>query len=71
MEEKTFEAAMHELEAVVQKLESGQLTLDESLAAYKQGMELSHYCKQKLADAKESVVTIMKENEEVNFNSED
>ena len=37
----SFEAAMSELEAIVQKMEAGGLTLEESLEAYTRGVELS------------------------------
>lgn len=69
-QEKTFEEAMQELQTIVQTLESGKLGLEESLEAYKEGMAVSKYCEEKLAKAKESVVTIMKENEEVAFDEE-
>lgn len=69
-DKKTFEQAMQELQEVVQKLESGKLGLEESLNVYKEGMELSKYCKEQLLEAKESVVTIMKDNQEVEFNEE-
>ena len=36
-------------------MESGQLPLDASLAAYKRGAELLHYCRQQLADAEQQV----------------
>ena len=70
-DEKTFEQAMEELKQVVEKLESGNLSLDESLSTYNEGMELSKYCQQKLADAKASVVTIMQENGEEKSFKED
>jgi exodeoxyribonuclease VII small subunit len=39
-----FESALDELEAVVQSLESGRLTLEESLAAYERGIGLYRQC---------------------------
>lgn len=39
-EEIRFEDGMQELEALVQRLESGQMTLEESFAAYARAMEL-------------------------------
>lgn len=52
---KDYESALAELEAIVSDMESGQLTLDGSLAAYKRGAELLQYCRQQLADAEQQV----------------
>ena len=48
---KDFEGAMRELEQLVENLEAGQLSLEESLAAYKRGMLLSQYCQRTLDEA--------------------
>ncbi|MDA0189485.1 MAG: exodeoxyribonuclease VII small subunit, partial [Proteobacteria bacterium] len=50
-----FEAALAELEQIVQNMESGRLPLDESLAAYRRGSELLRHCQQQLADAEHQV----------------
>lgn len=50
-----FEAALAELEQIVQNMESGRLPLDESLAAYRRGSELLRHCQQQLADAERQV----------------
>jgi exodeoxyribonuclease VII small subunit len=52
---KDYESALAEIEAIVAEMESGQLPLDASLAAYKRGAELLHYCRQQLADAEQQV----------------
>lgn len=52
---KDYESALLELEAIVADMESGQLPLDASLAAYKRGAELLQYCRQQLADAEQQV----------------
>jgi exodeoxyribonuclease VII small subunit len=44
----SFEQLFEELEATVQKLEAGNLTLDESLALYEQGMQLARRCGEQL-----------------------
>ena len=46
-----FEQALDELEALVRRLESGEMTLDESIAAYRRGAELARYCQTRLAQA--------------------
>lgn len=51
----SFESAMAELEAIVASMESGELPLKESLAAYKRGAELLQYCQGVLKDARQQV----------------
>ncbi len=45
----TFKDAFEELEAIVQKFESGDLDLDESLQQFERGLELAEICKKRLA----------------------
>src|SRR5512141_2294284 len=52
---QTFEAALTELEQVVADMESGKLTLEDSLAAYKRGAELLSFCRSRLDDAQQQV----------------
>ena len=52
---KDFESALTELEGLVERMESGQLPLEESLAAYKRGVELTAFCQQKLSAAEQQV----------------
>ncbi|MCK9537447.1 MAG: exodeoxyribonuclease VII small subunit [Bacilli bacterium] len=56
-----FEELLKELEEIVKALESGDLTLEESIEKYQRGMELSALCKEKLLSAKEVVVQKMEE----------
>lgn len=56
-----FEDALHDLEEVVSRLESGDLSLDESLAAFENGMKLAKTCEQKLNETSGKVEKIMKE----------
>ena len=51
----SFEAALAELEKLVAGMESGQLSLEQSLAAHKRGLELAQYCQAKLAQAQQQV----------------
>ena len=41
---KDFEAAIAELESIVKKLEEGDLALEQSLALYERGVQLSRFC---------------------------
>lgn len=52
---KDFESALSELESLVEKMESGALSLEDSLTAYKRGMELTAFCQKTLADAEQQV----------------
>ncbi|MBK8019415.1 MAG: exodeoxyribonuclease VII small subunit [Betaproteobacteria bacterium] len=51
----SFESAMSELEGVVASMESGQLTLEASLAAYRRGAELLRFCRSVLEDAQQQI----------------
>lgn len=50
-----FETALAQLEALVAKMESGTLPLDESLAVYEQGVELARICQRRLDHAEQQV----------------
>ncbi len=52
---KDFESALAELETLVERMESGQLSLEESLAGYRRGMELARYCDKTLSEAEQQV----------------
>jgi exodeoxyribonuclease VII small subunit len=55
VENLTFEQALDELDALVRKMESGALGLDETVAAYRRGAELVKFCQGKLAAAEEQI----------------
>jgi exodeoxyribonuclease VII small subunit len=61
---KDFEAAIAELETIVKKLEDGDLALEQSLALYERGVQLSRFCHSKLEDA-ERRIEILNERGEV------
>ena len=50
-----FENALAELEGLVSKLESGDLSLDQSLACFKRGVELTRHCQSVLDEAQKTV----------------
>lgn len=52
-----FEDFLKELNDIISELESGKLTLEESIKKYQRGLELSEYCKKKLEEAKEIIVS--------------
>ena len=51
----TFEQALDELDALVRRMESGELSLDESIAAYRRGAELARLCQARLAQAEQEI----------------
>jgi exodeoxyribonuclease VII small subunit len=53
-----FEQAMAELEAVVSKLETGQVALEDSISLYERGNALKKHCEEKLKAAEEKVAKI-------------
>lgn len=58
---KTFEASMAELEAVVRQIEGGNLTLDESLASFENGIGLTRECEALLSEAKGKVEKLVRD----------
>lgn len=58
---ESFETALAELEKIVATMESGKLTLEQSLAAHKRGLELAQYCQGVLARAQQQV-KVLEEN---------
>ena len=52
---KTFEESMTELEGIVSQLEIGEITLDDSLKLFEQGIKLAKNCRKKLDDAEKKV----------------
>ncbi|HYF60364.1 MAG TPA: exodeoxyribonuclease VII small subunit [Burkholderiaceae bacterium] len=51
----SFESALAELESLVQQMEAGTLSLEESLAAYRRGAELVGFCRDGLAHVQQQV----------------
>lgn len=59
--DKKFESALAELESVVEQLESGDLSLEDSLAAFEKGVGLVKYCNQKLSEVEKKVELLIKD----------
>ena len=66
-EELSFEAAMAQLEEIVKKLDQGALSLDDSIKAYEEGMKLSHYCQEKLNQARLTIKEVSEQGKETSF----
>lgn len=61
--ELSLEQAMARIEQILQTLDSGQGSLDESLALFEEGTALVHFCNDKLQQAKLRVKEVMAKNE--------
>jgi exodeoxyribonuclease VII small subunit len=55
-----FETAMRDLEALVERLEQGDLPLEESLAAFERGVMLTRACQSALKEAEQKVEILLK-----------
>ncbi|HCA25069.1 MAG TPA: exodeoxyribonuclease VII small subunit [Pseudomonas sp.] len=60
-----FEQSLGSLQALVERLESGDLSLEESLAAFEQGVALTRDCQQALSQAEQKVQQLMENNGEL------
>ncbi len=60
MAEVKFEEALKRLEKIVEDLESGDLSLDEAMKKYQEGIELSRVCTQRLDNAKKKIDVLVK-----------
>ncbi|CUS85251.1 Exodeoxyribonuclease VII small subunit [Candidatus Kryptonium thompsonii] len=61
LENLTFEQALKELQNIVDKLETGQVTLEEAIEMYERGIKLSKYCLHKLTQAELRIKKIIKD----------
>lgn len=59
MGEKKFEKALARLEEIVQKLEEGDMTLEDSLKAFEEGIKLSRFLSKKLDEAERKVEVLL------------
>ncbi len=57
----TFEQSLKKLEAIVAKLESGDIPLEESLKLFEEGIALSEACKKELEEAEGKVEMLTKQ----------
>ena len=58
-----FEKALAELEQLVETMEKGELTLEESLKHFERGVTLTRACRQALADAEQNVLILTRNSE--------
>ncbi len=65
MAEEKFEEALERLEEIVKKMESGDMTLEESLESFEEGVKLSRFCAKKLDKAERRVEILLKNEDEL------
>lgn len=61
MAKLTFENAMKQLEQIVQELESGNLSLEDSIKKFEEGMKLSKFCSAKLDETEQKITLLLKD----------
>ena len=69
-----FETSLAELQTLVERLESGELSLEDSLGAFEQGIRLTRDCQAALAQAEQKVQQLLErdgEQQEVPFDTDD
>lgn len=65
--ENSFEKALYELENIISRLESEEVSLDESIALFEKGVKLSDACRKTLESAEKKIITLTQaESEEIN-----
>ena len=74
MEDLSFEQAMQELEKIATELEKGELSLEESVKKFEQGIELSKKCSDIIEKAEKKITILLQKDgklEEENFTVEE
>jgi len=59
-----FEKSLQQLEAIVSKLEKGELSLEESIKHFERGIKLSRECQQALRYAEQKISVLSRENDD-------
>ncbi len=63
MKKKSFEEALAELEQITKELEEGDLSLEEALKHFDEGVKLAAQCNGKLNDAQKKIEILLKKND--------
>lgn len=62
-----FEKALEELEQIVERMEAGEISLEESLKQFERGIRLTRTCQQALREAEQRVQQLVEENGETSL----
>ena len=65
MENLSFEESLEKLEEIVNRLENGDVPLDDAIDEFEKAMQLVKVCNQKLSSAEESIAKIVQDNGEI------
>ncbi len=65
MAKERFEEALDKLEEIVKRMEAGEMTLEESLKAFEEGIRLSRLCAKKLDEADRRVEILLRQDGEI------
>ncbi|MGO9136397.1 MAG: exodeoxyribonuclease VII small subunit [Syntrophales bacterium] len=65
MAKEKFEEALGRLEDIVKRMEAGEMSLEESLKAFEEGIKLVRLCSRKLDEAERRVEILLKQEEEL------
>jgi exodeoxyribonuclease VII small subunit len=63
MSEKSFEKSLAELEKIVEKMEEGGLSLNESLSLFEKGVKLARFLREELDKAEKKIAILLKDDE--------
>ena len=63
--ELSFEESLDNLEEIVNKLETGEVPLDDAISEFNRAMKLAKTCDDKLKNAEEAITKLVKENNEI------
>jgi len=64
IEDMSYEEAIKKLEEIVQRLENAEIPLEESLSSFQEGIALSRFCREKLAEIEYRVEYLLKEEQQ-------
>ena len=70
-ENNDFEKSLDELEKIVEELQNGDISLDESIKLFERGMELTNLCRKTLETARQKITSLTEEEEENGENQPD
>ena len=65
MSKEKFEEALEKLEEIVRRMEAGEMTLEESLKAFEEGIKLARLCAKKLDEADRRVELLLRQEGEL------
>ena len=65
MAKEKFEEALEKLEEIVKRMEAGEMTLEESLRAFEEGIKLARFCAKKLDEADRRVELLLRQEGEL------